>query len=404
MTATIANPRRPQAYRSLFAVVAVWILSLTLTANADVVNAASGSPAALRAAVDAANVGDTVQIPAGTFAFAGTVTIDKSITLQGAGQTETVLIGENLNNDGILRVTADNVTILDMTLRGRPQGSGRIQDVGISFRGLDFVAQRVTLQDFGAVGISASGADVRGVISHCRFIDIYRPEIGNLGYGVYVSGRGGLNWERPFVLGSQEFVFIEDSYFSGNRHDVASSQGSRYVYRYNESVNHPLGGQHVDAHGAEYGAEYSSRGFEIYNNVFAGDSRAGILIRGGDGVVFGNRFGPTFNRPIGLTNRTDGSGTCEYPNAGQTTDFYVWDNTRDGETVTLNIWGQSRCLFQEGRDYHQQMPTGYVPYPYPHPLVGGSPPVVPPSVNVCEVMSSPSGIVPVEISVSGHDG
>lgn len=133
--------------------------------------------------------------------------------------------------------------------------------------------------------------------------------------------------------------------------------------------------QHVDAHGLEYGSTRGTRGFEVYNNTIrnTGDpSSSGILIRGGDGLIHGNTLGPGINNAIVLSNRTDGSGDCNYPNQDQTTLLYVWGNTDDGAPVGVTVRSGHECVFEEGRDYFHEEMAGYAPYPYPHPLLGGS--------------------------------
>ncbi len=302
--------------------------------------------------------------------------IDKQIELRGAGATDTVLQSEN-DTGGMIVVSADGVGISAFSFRGRPQGSGAIQDHGIRLNDcIDFRIYDTIFQDFGAAGIDARGADTRGVVARSDFINIFRPEINNLGYGVVVYGDGDTNWNRPLVFGSEDFVFIEDCTFVGNRHGVASNNGARYVFRHNESSDpRPANAQHVDAHGLEYGSSRGTRGFEVYFNTIRNSSDpawVGILIRGGDGLIYDNAVGPGINNAIMLANRTDGSGDCNYPNQDQTTEMYVWNNTNDGQAVGVTIRPGHECLFEEGRDYFQLEMPGYVPYPYPHPLLSGS--------------------------------
>ena len=72
----------------------------------------------VQAAVDAAQVGDTVRVPAGR--FAGGVTITKSITLAGAGASATALVGgEHVLTVGTwMAATEPTVKISGLTLRG----------------------------------------------------------------------------------------------------------------------------------------------------------------------------------------------------------------------------------------------------------------------------------------------
>jgi hypothetical protein len=361
-------------------VAVFWLFALADSAAAAVVQAQSGSRDDIQAAVDAAEAGDTLVIPPGVFSFTGTVTIPRALTVTGAGPTVTVLMSTNdsaTSYVSMFRVTGSNVTIRDLSFVGMPQGSGYIRDSGITFSdSQDFVVTNCHFRDFGIAGVSVGGADSKGVISGCRIIDVFRPEINNIGYGVQVVGGEEINWNRPLDLGSDRFAFVEDCYFSGTRHAIASTKGSRYVFRFNETYDpRPDNAQHIDAHGLEYGSERGSRAFEIYGNRVQDTdgvaSWAGITIRGGDGIVAQNAFFHRIHNPIYLSNRLDGSSTCDYPNLDQTTELYVWDNTHDGTPIGLTIRSDHACLFELGRDYFLHAPPGYVPFPYPHPLLAG---------------------------------
>ena len=245
---------------------------------------------------------------------------------------------------------------------------------------LDFRVLNCVFRDFGLAGINVNGAYAKGVIAECQFIDIYRPELGNYGYGVLVVGDGSTNWDRPFVLGNDDSVFVEDCSFIGNRHAIASNNGSRYVFRYNHtSAPRPENGTFVDAHGFEYGSDRGSRGYEVYGNILENRTRTpnwliGIGIRGGDGVIFDNQFfddSPDFegyDHPILLACRMDESATCDYPNQDQTRDLYLWNNTLNDQPTGLAIFSGHACLFEEGRDYYLYERPDYTPYTYPHPL------------------------------------
>ncbi len=70
-----------------------------------------------------------------------------------------------------------------------------------------------------------------------------------------------------------------------------------------------------------------------------------------------------------MVNRLDRSSTCDYPNLDQTTQLWVWGNTLNGAAVGVTVNSAESCLFQLDRDYFLTAPAGYVPYPYPHPLL-----------------------------------
>ncbi len=88
----------------------------------------------------AAQPGDVIDIPAGVFEFNRPLSLDgiANITIRGAGMEETVLSfrGQKVGAEGI-RVTADSVTIQDLTIRDTKGDGIKLQDCrGITLRNI----------------------------------------------------------------------------------------------------------------------------------------------------------------------------------------------------------------------------------------------------------------------------
>jgi fibronectin-binding autotransporter adhesin len=88
-----------------------------------------GSGCSLREAIAAAGSGDTVVLLAGTYAVTlGTLQVDKSLTLQGAGPGVTIIDGAGNSPNGILETGTNPVTftVAGLTMRNgvRPGGDG----------------------------------------------------------------------------------------------------------------------------------------------------------------------------------------------------------------------------------------------------------------------------------------
>ncbi|MEY4729985.1 MAG: hypothetical protein RL020_1143, partial [Pseudomonadota bacterium] len=229
-------------------------------------------------------------------------------------------------------------------------------------------ANKFTRFSAAAISIESSGRDgiQRGVIYQNDFIDNYVPgssggQTFGRGYGVVVYGNG--IWSS-LELGTQNAVFIEDNYMTGNRHHVASNNASRYVFRNNTvianqtSMNFAM----VDAHGLS-SSPAGSRSWEIYQNKFSADlpggnsAQAAIGIRGGDGVVFNNTVAPNISWAIYL--EAEGAPYCGAQNfSGQTTDAWFWNNASSAidNSCPASI------------KYASSAKPGYTPYAYPHPL------------------------------------
>ena len=215
-------------------------------------------------------------------------------------------------------------------------------------------------------------ATQRGVIYKNQFIDNYYDQIRNYGYAIVVSGN---NARTKLELGTKNAVFVEDNFFSGNRHHIASNDNSVYVFRYNKvkHTNPVRNYAMTDAHGKSI-TPYGSRSFEIYNNEYytedGMDSRArnAIGIRGGDGVIFNNKCTDKIYRTVELY--AEGFPKDSYSGECQTREIYIWNNeTHDELGITKKgIKNNSEYALKEGRNYFLKKKPNYKPYPYPHPL------------------------------------
>jgi len=368
------------------AVTVAFVLCLTLPvakSAAQVISAASGATRDLQAALDTAKTGDTVIIPAGVFNLNGTVNVPAGITLQGAGQDNTILAKAGDWEGFLLSVRGSEglpVRITGMTLDGSAPDDaerqlGRHWNSGLNLGG-NFEGFRVfqcTFKRFAGTAIAISGRSSpfaggrsRGVVDHCTFIDIHA-------YGVVVIGDGDASWERPLTLGTEDAVFVEDCSFIEERWcAIASAYGSRYVFRHNKIANKAAvltcG---ADAHGL---AAYprGSRSWEIYENTIDVDwAYVGIGMAGGDGVIFGNKMTGNYSgAPLRLTNGDQPpngeGGDCAYPCKDQIRSAYLWNNTHNDLPAEIRV--PYPHIIQLGRNYFTEPKPDYTPYSYPHPL------------------------------------
>jgi hypothetical protein len=338
-----------------------------------VVTAANCSASAVQSAVNSVSSGGSVNIPAGNCSW-GTqqVNVPGGVYLKGAGKTATTIrrVGTVSNSNYLIAFNCSNgkrVAVSDMTFVGNANAS--IQDNGLGLLNgcVDFTVfnSKFTAFTFSGLYVGAKEGQ-RGVIYKNDFINNYAPALRNLGYGIVVYGGG--TWPA-LSLGSQFAVFAEDNYFSGNRHNIASNNGSRYVFRHNVVIaTDPVKDYAMtDAHGKS-SSPRGSRSWEIYNNQYSanlssGMERAAIGIRGGDGVAFNNTMTSNIKRPIELTNDPS-CGT--YPMVDQIRSAYFWNNSTNG--FPGGISNGCTGSLKLGRDFFTTSKPGYVPYTYPHPL------------------------------------
>lgn len=297
----------------------------------------------LQTAVNSANNGDIVVIPSGSFTLSGTVTINKFVSIQGAGISATTLyrsesIPDNqISNDvsmlyyNINSKLSSNIVVADMTLKSKipatiSGGTGSTaDDVGIFFiKCVDFIVTRCRFQYFGDGGIDIIHHDdlARGLIYGNQFYHNAKGWDGSgLGYGIAIYGEN-LKWVDKPRFGTSNFIFIEDNVFNFHRHSIAAGGNALYVARYNNIGDNIIATDSsthaIDTHagrGGSLGTEnyFGSRATEIYNNTIVNTTfysglpivsghnvneviELAIGIRGGESLIFNNtisgyRFG-----------------------------------------------------------------------------------------------------------------
>lgn len=370
----------------------------------DVVVAAGGTQPELQAAVDELGGPGVILVPPGTWEFnpegtdetTRTVVIPYShVTLLGAGTGKTTLQrstgGDQERHEFILFQSPSETEGLEWI---RVSGLNILGNSATEYSEWGVIMENVSsvrvdhcrFEDLGHSGVQMRNAS-SGVIDHCTFVDIYKPLIANLGYGVAVQGDSTITG-TPF--GSELAAYIEDSDFTGCRHAVASNLGARYVFRHNHVARcgTPNGIQAIDAHGHEHPALPTTCGTEwidAYENVVgnpaAGADAFAVLIRGGMGLVWNNAFSG-YDVGIMLWERTD----------QETGPVYIWGNTLPGGTMIAEDGGSPT--------YRTSRPSGYSPYPYPHPLVVDMVAVAGPDMNAMIPDGLPAADVYVDATSS----
>jgi hypothetical protein len=222
-----------------------------------------------------AHNGDTITLPAGVLNWTTGVTINKAITLQGAG------VGTTVIRDGM-----QSGRLIQWTLA--PGQRSRI--TGIEFQD----GGRVNAQ--GAEGIlHVDGSNTNGSafrFDHCKWNNLNGPTvfdtvIGVIDHNAFVTDRfsppiyvfdahwngqnnGDGSWPAPTGFGSSQFLFIEDNTFAHSQqgqHSVTDAfAGARFVVRHNSIFNGLISNHGTESTGRTRGG----RAVEVYNNTFTG--------------------------------------------------------------------------------------------------------------------------------------
>lgn len=296
----------------------------------------------------------TVVVPPGSYAIEGTLQIpNDEVTLLGPGPDPTLFSrSTEATNTSMIRVRGfQRVRISGIQFEGPSSPDSTGTEVGILLENAaSFRIDHCSFSHLGFAGVRTNGSS-SGVVDHCGFREMYRPRVGTDGYGVAVFGNDVLEG-LPF--GTDQATFIEDSTFVQCRHAVASNRGARYVFRFNNVAQNDIA-HAVDAHGTESGSRVGTEWVDVHDNTIAQPlfQRYAVRIRGGAGVIWNNHFFD-YGQGIELTQDT----------LEPTGPVYIWGNEIDPASSPM-------VRARGGSVYYPDMPKGYTPYPYPHPLALG---------------------------------
>jgi len=367
------------------------------------VTAQSGSVADIKTAVNQVEAagGGTVYVPAGSWSFAATesnyVTIHGGVNIIGAGMRVTNLTLQPGRTDPattMFYVDGANqrpVRISGITFNGRTGAAASATgDTAIFLDNVkDFRVDHNSFYYLGSSGVAVFNSDIskssQGVVDHNEFYDIYKPDAETagtgFGYGVgiertYTRADQAKIWNTDinFYLGKYANVtYIEDNYFAGARHSISAYATGAYVARHNVftdmHVYYPSG--HADVHGAYPDGVYGGRYTEVYDNTFLNpandadyprmfDYARALRMRGGGGVFFNN----TAAHYSYLISLAKDDGNAAIPKC-KVRDLWIWGNTYDNDFIDFE------ASYTQDVDYFLYKKSGYVPYPYPHPLTLG---------------------------------
>jgi hypothetical protein len=340
------------------------VLTFVSVAQARTITAASCSQADVQTALNAAVAGDTVAIPAGKCTWTTQVswTAPANVILQGAGNTslggdQTVIVDNYASDRPLLSITTNGsgtFRMTGLTFQGGSVGSsvkwnGMIiiggQSKKLRIDHIHINMQTYSPQNNGAALFFTDW--VYGVVDHI-LLDLH-----DVGYGIKVehdkvdgSQVGDGAWAAPTSLGTNTFLFVEDSTFnadSSGGYANDCSQGGRWVWRHNVMNNtavqtHPTGGG---------GRARGCRAWEVYQNTFNGSNSDpnfnGAFLSAGTGVLWGN------SAPAGYSNFV-------------TLHSMRKDNRTYSQTAAPNGWGYCGTAFNgtgSNWDQNSNASTGY---------------------------------------------
>jgi hypothetical protein len=288
----------------------------------------------VQSAIDAAGTGDTVVVPAGLCDWGSAISLPgtKDLSIIGAGIGNTVLTcSSGLCFEIHLAATH---RISGFTMSG-PGGmiattNNNNQDPAKHFR-IDH-NRLVSTSGWEAITIagSSNGVHPQGLIDSNQIVDISIKTSGT-NYGLDEANYQNVLWSQQTPLGGgDQVVYIENNIFTGSTANINyadGNYGARYVFRFNVAS----GQGYVEIHSVQ-GLNRAVQRFEIYKNTLT-TAPGGLglaFVRGGSGVVFGNRLPAMYTTDIVLDNvrseRDPGEGV------GQCDGSSGWDQNTPGQS------------------------------------------------------------------------
>jgi hypothetical protein len=287
------------------ALLTVMVLPHGLGASG-VVAATSCNAADVQSAINRADDGDTVTVPAGKCIWLTTVVMEyKSITLQGAGIDKTVLI------DAVPKVPTGNPPGHMLLVHTKPGLLTRV--TGFTFDGsttgivdifnkslvrLDGTSKTWRIDNNRFIATRTSAVSIHGFTYGVLDHSIFDYQGHNNPLYVHHDQWNGVpngdgSWSDELYLGTEKAIYVEDNVFNSDGSRLVWGldgwSGHRVVYRYN-TLNNAV----ISNHGTESGARLrGARSYEFYRNRISYNGASGpfptaIQVRSGNGVIFEN--------------------------------------------------------------------------------------------------------------------
>ena len=291
-------------------------------------SAASANRTDVNDCVTAAASGDTVRVPAGTASWSSSISLPANKDLQ--------IIGAGIGSTNITCATCFSINlgashrISGFTMNGANDG-------GISTSGEQNLSKHFRIDHNRIVSTSGwaplelsggfNAVHPQGLVDNNQFVDVPVHANGT-NYQLDEGSQQHVLWAQRWTLGdSSAVVYIEANAFQGTNGNINfadSNYAGRYVFRFNTGT----GRGYVEVHSVQ-GQNRASQRFEIYKNSFS--TNAGwpglAFIRGGSGVVFGNRLTQSGGLimdnvrseedPGGGVGRCNGSSSWDQNTSGQ---------------------------------------------------------------------------------------
>jgi hypothetical protein len=356
--------------RYVFGSVFLAALALSPAApEAATIPAASCTAADVQAAITASTSGDTVLVPAGNCTWSTVVTVTRDIKLQGAGVGKTVITGYGACVRLPLSKTVD-LSGFEFVNCGTVHGVD--EPTATSYHRL----HHNKFASSGWTEINIRGAEANCSSSTVRHASVLIDNNVLINMRILVQGTpcmlsdGNVQhrlWAQAPPAGSWPgIVYIEDNQIqnthSGAINWIDGNYGGRYIARFNTITNTGSAATYAEVHSVQ-GLNRAVQHWEFYKNTLTQTAAGNFgfaFIRGGSGVVWGNRVTGSLTRDLTLDNMRSQSAV---PSVGACNGSSNWDQNLGGMSGygCRDQIGRQRdaALWSPGQPYTQDLRPAY---------------------------------------------
>ena len=323
------------------------LMGLVIPASAGEITVGTGQYTTIQAAVNAAQPGDTILIPPGT--YSENVLVNKSLIIKSSGGAATTTVKAAVPSSDVFLLSGSGIRVEGLTLTG-----GR---AGVEFSG----ASQSSVTD-----IIAHDNEYAVLIEHAANNKVSASNLSNNGYGIYLDGSSGntfsgnvATYEKGNGNALGDGIYMRESNSNAIVQNVLSNN---HVYGISllSSSNNVLSNNSINAN-EEFAVRLrdDSNNNTFTFNTFSGNAKLAVY----SGYSSGNRFY--------LNNFVNNPATIASPEGNLVNSTEKYTYTYNGGTYSSyvgNYYSDYKGADSDGNGIGDSPSTTGDTYPLIHPI------------------------------------